>query len=117
MTAALTELKDLAADRLEEGDLVIRVFDGPGLMGRDIREPYPTVVAYDPVTTRLRHTRPLDGRTIETVIGPGKRFDVLRGPRPPAKDPTRFPHACPRCAAPAYVGFLRVECSVAGCGP
>lgn len=24
---------------------------------------------------------------------------------------SRFPHVCPRCAAPAYVGFSSVECS------
>jgi hypothetical protein len=27
----------------------------------------------------------------------------------------RFPHACPRCGGPAYVGFSTVECSSPGC--
>lgn len=26
-------------------------------------------------------------------------------------DPGRFPHTCPRCRAPAYVGFSDVDCS------
>lgn len=31
-----------------------------------------------------------------------------------AVDLTRFPHCCPRCSKPAYIGFSVVECS-AGC--
>ena len=27
----------------------------------------------------------------------------------PSVDLSRFPHICPRCGQPAYVGFLRVE--------
>lgn len=26
-----------------------------------------------------------------------------------------YPHVCPRCSAPAYVGFMRVECSEPSC--
>ncbi len=32
--------------------------------------------------------------------------DILGG-----SDPGRFPHRCPRCGSPAYVGFSSVECS------
>jgi hypothetical protein len=34
-----------------------------------------------------------------------------------AVDRARFPHACPRCKAPAYVGMLQVDCSRSGCRP
>jgi len=33
----------------------------------------------------------------------------------PAVDPSRFPHTCPACEAPAYIGLRTVECSEAGC--
>jgi len=29
----------------------------------------------------------------------------------PRVDLSKFPHTCPRCKAPAYVGFVKVECS------
>ncbi len=28
---------------------------------------------------------------------------------------SRFPHTCPKCGSPAYVGFSRTECSNGGC--
>jgi hypothetical protein len=28
-----------------------------------------------------------------------------------AVDPSRFPHSCPKCKAPAFVGFTSVDCS------
>ena len=31
-------------------------------------------------------------------------------------DPARFPHSCPRCLAPAYIGLMKVECSREECG-
>jgi hypothetical protein len=30
-------------------------------------------------------------------------------------DYSRFPHLCPRCKAPAFIGFMNVECSQEGC--
>ena len=30
-------------------------------------------------------------------------------------DPKMFPHKCPRCSAPAYVGFMKVDCSRKSC--
>jgi hypothetical protein len=30
-------------------------------------------------------------------------------------DLAQFPHQCPRCSSPAYVGLTSVECSRAGC--
>ncbi len=30
-------------------------------------------------------------------------------------DLARFPHRCPRCQNPAYIGFSTVECSAEGC--
>jgi hypothetical protein len=32
-------------------------------------------------------------------------------------DAKRFPHRCPRCTAPAYVGMVQVDCSRVGCRP
>lgn len=40
---------------------------------------------------------------------------ILLNPGRAPIDTTRFPHKCPRCGAPAYVGLSSVECS-AGCG-
>lgn len=34
----------------------------------------------------------------------------LVGPAAKLKD-TRFPHTCPRCGNPAYIGFTAIECS------
>lgn len=36
---------------------------------------------------------------------------------PPAiiADPSRYPHSCPRCSAPAYIGFASVDCSRKSC--
>jgi len=31
-------------------------------------------------------------------------------------DRSRFPHDCPRCGSPAYVGFTAVDCTKEGCG-
>jgi len=33
----------------------------------------------------------------------------------PQLDLSRFPHTCPRCGDPAYIGFTTIECSK-GCG-
>ena len=30
-------------------------------------------------------------------------------------DPKMFPHECPRCGSPAYIGFTDVECSRKSC--
>src|SRR5690606_36963896 len=30
-------------------------------------------------------------------------------------DPSRYPHQCPRCTAPAYIGLVSVDCSRKGC--
>lgn len=46
-------------------------------------------------------------------VGPTVFIDC-RGPDPRATV-TRFPHSCPRCGSPAYVGFSSVECSRGGC--
>lgn len=35
----------------------------------------------------------------------------------PEVDRKHFPHSCPRCRAPAYVGMKDVECSRTGCRP
>lgn len=37
---------------------------------------------------------------------------VLRTPSPfsPSVDPSRYPHTCPRCSGPAYVGAVEVDC-------
>lgn len=45
-------------------------------------------------------------RTVGEILG--GRMPVLPPPR--SVDPGRFPHSCPRCSGPAYVGFLEVDC-------
>lgn len=30
-------------------------------------------------------------------------------------DPAMYPHVCTRCGAPAYVGFMKVDCSRKSC--
>lgn len=30
-------------------------------------------------------------------------------------DPSRYPHQCPRCSAPAYIGLMTVDCSRKSC--
>lgn len=34
--------------------------------------------------------------------------------RPQSASPPHYPHVCPTCKAPAYIGFSKVDCS-AGC--
>jgi hypothetical protein len=34
----------------------------------------------------------------------------------PKKDLSRYPHRCPKCQSPAYLGFNSIECSKDGCG-
>lgn len=36
---------------------------------------------------------------------------------PAGPDPSKFPHVCPKCGSPAYIGFNSTECSKAGCNP
>ena len=40
---------------------------------------------------------------------------VSVGPAVASVDRARFPHYCPRCRAPAYIGFASVDCA-ARCG-
>lgn len=52
---------------------------------------------------------------------PGREFpprpldEYVSYPRSAPVDLARFPHACPRCGKPAYVGLAAVECSDGGC--
>jgi hypothetical protein len=39
-----------------------------------------------------------------------------RGALVSRQEMSAFPHSCPRCSAPAYVGFVSIDCS-AGCAP
>jgi hypothetical protein len=43
-------------------------------------------------------------------LGPVREMLICEGPERMADD-DRFPHSCPRCKSPAYVGFTSVECS------
>lgn len=38
-------------------------------------------------------------------------LQLMVAPAAPAVDATRFPHVCPRCKAPAYIGFNTTDCS------
>ncbi len=83
---------------------------------------YSRLVANPKVTTSF-YTR--EERTFD--IGPGDLFfacslsrvwfDVLG--EAPVKVPARvisdYPHKCPSCGGPAYLGFQRVVCRIAGC--
>jgi len=46
--------------------------------------------------------------------GPCDSFHIISGGTK-IVDPARFPHRCPRCGAPAYIGLMNVECSDGGC--
>ncbi len=36
---------------------------------------------------------------------------VVDGMPIPLPDPSRYPHVCPRCSGPAYVGAVEVDCA------
>lgn len=39
----------------------------------------------------------------------------IREPPAVIADPSKYPHRCPRCDAPAYIGFTSVDCSRKSC--
>lgn len=49
-----------------------------------------------------------------TVFG-GTLWDLYQSSSSHVVETTEFPHKCPTCSAPAYIGFSRVDCSK-GCG-
>lgn len=51
-----------------------------------------------------------DGKE-RTTRNPKEYLWTVRRAGTAQKDP-KFPHACPRCKKPAYIGFSAVECSV-----
>lgn len=45
----------------------------------------------------------------------GDCIDIVDASAPPLKTSnSSYPHACPRCGKPAYIGFAKVDCS-GGC--
>ena len=77
------------------------------------------VLVVEAAERRLRYRRQTESPTVEhlSAVGSHECFEVER---PGSRSTTaglleHFPHVCPRCAAPAYVGLLRVECSGVGC--
>lgn len=52
---------------------------------------------------------------VDASFCPKQRLEVVRGAAKPAEDLSRYPHRCPRCQAPAYIGFASTECSVKDC--
>jgi hypothetical protein len=72
-----------------------------------------------------RDSVPGSGIDIQAAISARSKGPIPFAPRrdvvlvsvsdPPAVDRSRFPHSCPRCGSPAYVGLASAECSRAGC--
>lgn len=53
----------------------------------------------------------------EITLATDEDFYVpMRKPAPAViADPNMYPHKCPRCAAPAYIGLMKVDCSRKSC--
>lgn len=61
--------------------------------------------------SRAWHIDPLTGMPIPG----GESVAAVKTPsKSPEPDRSKFPHDCPRCGRPAYIGFASTECS-AGC--
>lgn len=99
-----------------------RFYDGPSY----VWAPYIPVVKFDEEHVAFTDRSKLLTRYSDKIVN--KDFyatfvldDVVRGlpsaPIDPAiiADPKVFPHECPKCRAPAYIGFMKVDCSRKGC--
>lgn len=111
LPATCTPLDEFAihGDRVMEITIVAQLSDddliwwpsgpGPGSVG----------VLHDPFPWRDANER--------SIAGPDRWvLRVRRGVSTAVARDARFPHSCPRCAAPAYVGFSTIECSRSDCG-
>ena len=95
---------------LRDGDETIDYYDA--LVGTWMQLPgrvVGTTLHLGGMTASLTHAIQLWGR--------GTAVRVLRVAPAPTRDP-RFPHDCPRCGAPAYVGVVpaALDCT-RGCSP
>lgn len=49
------------------------------------------------------------------IFGYDEDFYIPKCPVAIIADPSRYPHQCPRCSAPAYIGLMTVDCSRKSC--
>ena len=56
----------------------------------------------------------LDHLAKQIGVQPGFKIEFIIGD--PKPDPERYPHKCPKCSNPAYIGAITtIECSSSAC--
>lgn len=63
---------------------------------------------------RLHTYGPLSDEAVYSAVRPKSMREWLGLEVVPARDP-RFPHDCPRCSGPAFVGLNQIECREKSC--
>lgn len=78
---------------------------------RDMEDPKPLQFETLTIEEDFYVPRRADEIDIDRVIGDAINRSTARI----IADPSRYPHQCPRCSAPAYIGFMSVDCSRKSC--
>lgn len=106
-------LDEKSLKELVGGDEVIETQDDPSSPWRAVTTPTTIVEYYGHLSFKTANTSTSVAYFINEF---GDKMRVRVRYRAPVVDRSRFPHACPRCGQPAYVGATpaALDCS-AGC--